>query len=82
MTWTRASFGTGWTLTASAQNEVSRQAGISSGYLPQIMNGQRKPSGDVLGPLHASLLTPSAEERIVPAEVKVMAWKKVGAAAW
>ncbi len=77
-TWTRAPCGTGWTLTASAQNEVARQAGISSGYLSQIMNGQRKPSGDVLGRLHASLFTPSAEERVVPAEVKVMAWKKGG----
>ena len=42
------------------------------------MNGQRKPSSDVLGRLHASLFTPSAEERVVPAEVKVMAWKKGG----
>ena len=57
---------------------MARQAGISSGYLSQIMNGQRKPSGDVLGRLHASLFTPLAEERVVPAEVKVMAWKKGG----
>ena len=30
------------------QNETARLAGISSGHLSQIMNGQRNPSGEVL----------------------------------
>ena len=59
-----------------SQNEVARLAGISSGYLSQIMNGQRTPSGDVLRKLHGVLFRPTAAELVVPAEVKVMAWKK------
>ncbi len=58
------------------QNEVARRAGISSGHLSQIMNGQRNPSGEVLAKLHRVLFRPSAAELVVPAEVKVMAWKK------
>ena len=57
------------------QNEVSRLAGISSGYLSQVMNGQRNPSGEVLGKLHGVLFRPTAAELVVPAEVKVMAWR-------
>ena len=53
-------------------------AGISSGHLSQIMNGQRNPSGEVLRKLHGVLFQPSAAELVVPAEVKVMAWKKGG----
>ena len=60
------------------QNEVARLAGISSGHLSQIMNGQRNPSGEVLRKLHGVLFRPSAAELVVPAEVKVMAWKKGG----
>ena len=59
-----------------SQNEVARRAGISSGHLSQIMNGQRNPSGEVLAKLHEVLFRPSAAELVVPAEVKVMAWKK------
>ncbi len=60
------------------QNEVARLAGISSGYLSQVMNGQRTPSGEVLGKLHGVLFRPAAAELVVPAEVKVLAWKKGG----
>ena len=59
-----------------SQNQVARLAGISSGHLSQIMNGQRNPSGEVLAKLHGVLFRPSAAELVVPAEVKVMAWKK------
>ena len=61
-----------------SQNEVARLAGISSGHLSQIMNGQRTPSGRVLERLHGVLFRPTAAELVVPAEVKVMAWKKGG----
>ena len=40
------------------------------------MNGKRTPSGTVLKKLHAALFQPTKEELVVPAEVKVMAWKK------
>ena len=61
-----------------SQNETARLAGISSGYLSQIMNGQRNPSGEVLAKLHGVLFQPTAAELVVPAEVKVLAWKKGG----
>ena len=61
-----------------SQNEVARLAGISSGHLSQIINGQRTPSGRVLEKLHGVLFRPTAAELVVPAEVKVMAWKKGG----
>ncbi len=61
-----------------SQNETARLAGISSGHLSQIMNGQRNPSGEVLAKLHGVLFRPTAAELVVPAEVKVMAWKKGG----
>ena len=59
-----------------SQNETARLAGISSVHLSQIMNGQRNPSGEVLRKLHGVLFRPTAAELVVPAEVKVMAWKK------
>ena len=61
-----------------SQNETARRAGISSAHLSQIMNGQRSASGGVLGRLHGVLFQPTAAELVVPAEVKVMAWKKGG----
>ena len=61
-----------------SQNEVARLAGISSAHLSNIMNGQRTPSGRVLEKLHGVLFQPTAAELVVPAEVKVMAWKKGG----
>ena len=60
------------------QNEVARRAGISSAHLSNIMNGKVSPSGKVLKKLHGVLFQPSSEELVVPAEVKVMAWKKGG----
>ena len=59
-----------------SQNQVTRLAGISTGHLSLIMNGLRTPSGDVLRRLHAVLFTPTAAELVMPAEVKVLAWKK------
>ena len=59
-----------------SQNETARRAGISSSLLSQIMNGKRTPSGPVLKKLHGVLFRPTAAELVVPAEVKVLAWKK------
>ena len=59
-----------------SQNETARRAGISSAMLSQIMNGNRKPSGDVLGRLHRVLFAPSPKELVMPVELKVMGWKK------
>ena len=62
-----------------SQNEVARRAGISSAHLSQIMNGKSSPSPGVLKRLHGVLFQRSKEEeRVVPAEVKVMVWKKGG----
>ncbi len=61
-----------------SQNETARLAGISSSHLSLIMNGQRTPSGEVLAKLHGVLFRPTAAELVVPAEVKVMGWKKDG----
>ena len=61
-----------------SQNETARRAGISSAMLSLIMNGQRKPSGDVLRRLHQVLFAPSPAELVVPVELKVMGWKKGG----
>ena len=60
-----------------SQNEVARRAGISSGHLSQIMNGQRSPSAVVLRKLHGALFQPTkADERVMPAALKVLGWKK------
>ena len=59
-----------------SQNETARLAGISSALLSNIMNGKRTPSGTVLKDLHRVLFQPTQAELVVPAEVKVMAWKK------
>ena len=61
-----------------SQNETARRAGISTGMLSQVMNGKRKPSGDVLRRLHEVLFAPSPGELVAPVELKVMAWKKGG----
>ena len=61
-----------------SQNEVSRRAGISSGYLSQIISGHRRPSGKVLRRLHEVLFAPTTAELVAPVELKVMAWKKDG----
>ena len=60
------------------QNEAARRAGISPALLSKIMNGKVTPSAKVLKQLHGVLFQPSPAELVVPAEVKVMAWKKGG----
>ena len=59
-----------------SQNRVARLAGISTGHISLIMNGQRTPSGDVLRRLHEVLFRATAAELVAPVELKVMAWKK------
>ena len=60
-----------------SQNEVARRAGISSAHLSNIISGKANPSPGVLKRLHAVLFQRSkAEERVMPAEVKVLGWRK------
>ena len=59
-----------------SQNEVARRAGISSSNLSQIMNGRNNLSPDVLRRLHGVLFQPTKAERVMPAEVKVLGWRK------
>ena len=59
-----------------SQNETARRAGISTAMLSQVMNGHRKPSGDVLRRLHEVLFAPSPSELVAPVELRVMGWKK------
>ena len=60
-----------------SQNEVARRAGISSGHLSNIISGKANPSPSVLKRLHGVLFQRSkAEERVMPAEVKVLGWRK------
>ena len=60
-----------------SQNEVARRAGISSSHLSQIMNGKASPSATVLRNLHGVLFKKTkAEERVMPAELKVLGWRK------
>ena len=59
-----------------SQNEVARRAGVGSGHLSQIMCGQRSPSPDVLKRLHGVLFQRTQAERVMPAEVKVLGWRK------
>ena len=59
-----------------SQNEAARRAGISSAHLSQIMNGGANPSPGVLKRLHGVLFQPTKAERVMPAEVKVLGWRK------
>ena len=59
-----------------SQNEVARRGGISSSYLSQIMNGKSTPSPGVLKRLHGVLFQHTKAERVMPAEVKVLGWRK------
>ena len=59
-----------------SQNEAARRAGISSAHLSQIMNGRNNPSAVVLRKLHGVLFQPTKAERVMPAEVKVLGWRK------
>ena len=59
------------------QNEVARRAGISRAHMSNIMNGRSTPSAGVLKRLHGELFRRSqVEERVMPAEVKVVGWHK------
>lgn len=60
-----------------SQNEVARRAGVSTAHLSQIMSGKANPSPGVLKKLHGVLFQRTrAEERVMPAEVKVLGWRK------
>ena len=59
-----------------SQNEAARRAGISSAHLSRIMNGRNNPSPGVLRKLHGVLFQPTKAERAMPAEVKVLGWRK------
>ena len=59
-----------------SQNEVARRGGISSSYLSQIMSGKSTPSPGVLKRLHGVLFQHTKSERVMPAEVKVLGWRK------
>ena len=60
-----------------SQNEVARRAGISSSHLSQIMNGKANASPGVLTSLHGVLFQRTkAEEWVMPAELKVVGWRK------
>ena len=59
-----------------SQNETARRAGISSAHLSQIMNGKASPSAGVLKGLHGVLFQPTKAERVMPAEVEVLGWRK------
>ena len=60
-----------------SQNEVARRVGISSSHLSQIMNGKSSPSAVVLRELHGALFKRTkAEERVMPADLKVLGWRK------
>ena len=60
-----------------SQNELARRAGISSGHLSQIVNGKASASAGVLRRLHGVLFRKAkSEERVMPAELKVLGWSK------
>ena len=58
-----------------SQNEVARRAGVSSSHLSQVMAGSATPSPGLLKKLHG-VLYQRTEERVMPAEVKVLGWRK------
>ena len=60
-----------------SQCEAARRAGVSSGHLSNIINGKASPSAGVLKRLHGVLFRKTkAEERVMPAELKVLGWSK------
>ncbi len=60
-----------------SQNEVARRAGIISAHLSQSMTGKTNPSPGVLKSLHGVLFQRTkAAERVMPAEVKALGWRK------
>ena len=72
-----------WGTNPSKEEPVSRiqvtpLAGISNCYLSSIMKGQRKPSGDGLGWLHAALSNPAPAERDMPVAPKCRVGRMTG----
>ena len=59
-----------------SQNEVARRAGVSASHLSSIMHGKATPSPGVLKRLHGVLFQRTSQERVMPAEMKVMGWRK------
>ncbi len=59
-----------------SQNEAARRAGVSPAHLSNIMAGRSTPSPKVMRRLHGVLFRRSERERVVPAEVRVMGWRK------
>ena len=60
-----------------SQNEVARRAGVSSGYLSEVMAGKATPSPAVLQRLHGVLYRRAPkDERVMPTEVQVLGWRK------
>ena len=60
-----------------SQSEVARRAGVSSSHLSQVMAGRATPSPGLLKKLHGVLFQrTTADERVMPAEVKVLGWRK------
>ena len=59
-----------------SQNEAARRAGVSPAHLSNIMAGRSTPSPRVMQRLHRVLFRRSERERVMPAEVKVMGWRK------
>jgi len=59
-----------------SQSEAARRAGISTGHLSQVMNGKASPSAVVLRDLHGVLFRRTPAERVMPAELKVLGWRK------
>ncbi len=60
-----------------SQNELARRTGVGSSHLSQIMVGKSRPSPALLKKLHGVLFQRTGnEERVMPAEVKVLGWRK------
>ena len=61
-----------------SQNEAARRAGVTPSHLSSIMSGRTTPSPRVMRRLHGVLFRRSERERVMPAELKVLGWRKGG----
>ena len=60
-----------------SQNEVARRASVSRSHLSEIIAGKATPWAKVLHWLHGVLYRRSSkEERVMPVDVQVLAWRK------
>ena len=60
-----------------SQNEVARRASVSRSHVSEIIAGKATPSAKVLHRLHGVLYRRSSkEERVMPVDVQVLAWRK------